>query len=143
MQKLTNLLFSKRRLTHLQNQLALQQDLLQKIRASLPSPLDQHCLGAIPRGETLILLVESSAWASRLRYLARELIKQLQQRQIRFKRIQVRVSVDRRPVQRRKTSRRAIPLSRENAQLLRCLAESLDDVQLSSALQRLSRHTTG
>ncbi|MGD8588212.1 MAG: DciA family protein [Chromatiales bacterium] len=143
MQKLTNLLFSKRRLNYLQNQLTLQEKLLQQVHACLPSPLDQHCLGAIPHGKTLILLAESSAWASRLRYLAGEILKQLKHREIRFERIQVRVSIERRLVQPKRPSRRALPLSRENAQLLRCLAESLDDAQLSSALQRLSRHTTG
>jgi hypothetical protein len=141
MKKLTKLLFSQGRLRDLQHQLAAQEQLLQQVRACLPSPLDRHCLGAIPRAEVLILLVESSAWASRLRYLASELLKQLRRRQIRFKRIQIRVSVDTLSLPIRKTSRRAIPLSSDNAKRLRDLAASMDDDQLRSALQRLSRHT--
>jgi hypothetical protein len=78
-----------------------------------------------------------------MRYLGRELLQQLQRRRIRFRRIQVRVSISRQPVPRKTISRRARPLSRENAQLLQALAESLDDDRLKSALQRLSRHSQG
>ena len=143
MQKLTNLLISKKRLSHLQHQLAIQEQLLIQVRESLPPPLDRHCIGAIPQGEELTLLVQSSAWASRIRYLSRELLKQLQRRQLRFKQVHIRVSIDTKPSERIKTSRRAKPLSTENAQLLRSLSETLDDDQLKPALQRLSRHTAG
>ena len=142
MRKFSSLLISKNRLTQLQDQLMVQENLLKRVRESLSAPLDQHCIGVIPRGEVLTLLVESSAWASRLRYLARDLLKQLHRRQIHFKRIQIRVSVDTKPLPRRKTSRRAVPLSRENAALLRCLARSMDEERLRAALQRLSRHTS-
>jgi len=143
MQNLTNLLIRKKKLAYLQNQLALQEHLLKQVRECLPSPLDQHCTGAIPRGEVLTLLVKTSAWASRLRYLGRDLLAQLQRRQIRFKRLHIKVSVEARLGKPSSTSRRATPLSRENAELLRSLGESQDDDQLKSALQRLSRHTIG
>ena len=142
MQKFANLLIYKKRFAYLQNQLGIQEQLLKQVRETLPSPLDQHCIRAIPQGEVLILLVESSAWASRLRYLGRELLKQLQRRKLRFHRVQVRVSMATRPARQNRSTRRALPLSSENAVLLRSLAESSDDDQLKSALLRLSRHTT-
>ena len=143
MQNITNLLIKKKKLSYIKHQLAIQEHLLKQVQECLPSPLDRHCISAIPRGEVLSLLVRSSAWASRLRYLSRELLEQLRHRQIRFKRIHIQVSVDTRLGKPTTTSRRAIPLSRESAELLRSVGESLDDEQLNAALQRLSRHTAG
>jgi len=141
MRKLDNLLISKKTFGYLQDQLALQELLLKQVREALPAPLSPHCSRAIPRGEVLILLVESSAWASRLRYAGRELLRQLQRRRLRFTRVQIRVTLDPRPLPPRTAGRRALPLSAQNAALLQNLAESVDDEGLKTALRRLSRHT--
>jgi len=141
MRKLDNLLISKKTFGYLQDQLALQELLLKQVREALPAPLAPHCSRAIPRGEVLILLVESSAWASRLRYAGRELLRQLQRRRLRFTRVQIRVTLDPRPLPPRTAGRRALPLSAQNAALLQNLAESVDDEGLKTALRRLSRHT--
>jgi hypothetical protein len=125
----------------LRDQLAAQTDLLNLVRDLLPATVSDHCIRAIPHPDTLTLLAESSAWASRLRYLSQELLQRLNKRQFHFKRIQVRVMVDAQSVSPTPTRRQPIPISVENAKLLRSLASSLGDNELKLALQRLSRHT--
>jgi hypothetical protein len=141
MQKISKLLISQKPFAHLGNQLAAQETLLNLVRDFLPAPVDQHCIKAIPHKDVLVLLAESSAWASRLRYLGQDLLQRLKNRQVHFKRIQIKISVIPKPSDRKKPLKQARLLTMENAKLLRCLAESMHDEELKLALQRLSQHT--
>ncbi len=118
---------------------ARQNSLLQQIRALLPKPLDAHCLAAVSRDSALVLYADSSAWASRLRFFSRNLIRELQQRgHSGIESIAIRVFI---PDHARKQKLRSKTLlSKENARLLRQTAESIGDPALGSALIRLSRH---
>ncbi len=118
---------------------AKQNSLLQQVRTLLPKPLDEHCLAAVPKEGSLVLYADSSAWASRLRFFARNLTRELQHRdQTGIERISVRIFIPdraRKPKPRSKTL-----LSKENAQLLQQTAESIGDPALGAALIRLSQH---
>ena len=50
-----------------------------KIKASLPTPLNQHCHVANLRENTLVIHTDSALWATRLRYMVSSLIQQWQQ----------------------------------------------------------------
>jgi hypothetical protein len=47
-------------------------------KASLPTPLNQHCHVANLRDKTLVIHAESNLWATRLRLLAPELLRRWQ-----------------------------------------------------------------
>ena len=64
-------------LRRLRSAVAAQEALLARIRAMLPGELAPHCVGATVDGHTLRLLADSAAWATRLRYLGRDLIRRL------------------------------------------------------------------
>lgn len=140
MQPIQRLLGSRQALTRLEARLTAQSRLLEQVRGLLEPALAQHCSGAILAGKTLTLLVAGPVWGSRLRYLAPQLERQLQQQGLGARRLRVRVvPPEGRPARRR--PRRARPLSANNAKLLRDTAAAVGDRQLGEALLRLSRHT--
>lgn len=141
MHSIHKLLISKKTFFHLNRQMEAQETLLKLVRSFLPVPIDQHCIMAIPHQDTLVLMVESSVWASRLRYLSKDLLEHLLNQQIRFKHIQVKVTVNTKPPLQTKQHRQVRCLTPENASMLRSLAESMDYGDLKLALQRLSQHT--
>lgn len=47
------------------------------MRALLPDDLAAHVTGAVLHGDTVVVLVDSAAWASRLRFHAPELVARL------------------------------------------------------------------
>ena len=111
--------------------------LLMQIQGELPQPLDQHCHAVLAKGPTLLLFTDSPAWASRLRFFARELGERLHRRGLRFGRITVRVLIFDPPQIARPAVARQ--LSSANAVLLHQVAESITDPQLRDALNRLSK----
>jgi hypothetical protein len=48
-----------------------------RVRALLPDELAAHVTGAVLHEDTVVVLVDSAAWASRLRFEAPELVKRL------------------------------------------------------------------
>ena len=115
-----------------------QHALLLQIRATLPHPLDLHCLAVVRDENRLLLYSDTSAWASRLRYITRNLGNQLRQQGLNVGKVTVRVSVGNRPKQPKRHSVRR--LSPDNAALIKQTAEGISDPNLSAALLRLSRH---
>ncbi|MES9844714.1 MAG: DciA family protein [Candidatus Sedimenticola sp. PURPLELP] len=115
-----------------------QQKLLIKIRALLPSPLNQHCHAVVTEERRIILYTDSSAWASRLRFFSKDLSTQLNQHGIRVEKVTIRVMIGNSP----KKTRHHTPrhLSRSNADLVVETADAISDPELSAALKRLSRH---
>jgi hypothetical protein len=104
----------------------------------LPLPLALHCTAAAVEQETLVLMVDSPAWATRLRLQSPNLIKALKDFQIKS------VAVKIQPLQKApETTPRARPkMSCDTANLLNYLAETTSDLKLKQALQRLARHTS-
>ena len=52
-------------------------DLTEALKSVLPEPLGAHVLSVNQRADTLVVLVDSSAWATRLRYLEGEIRSRL------------------------------------------------------------------
>mgnify|MGYP002713008998 CR=1 FL=1 len=112
--------------------------LLQQIRALIPSPLDTHCAAVVQKGSQLVIYVDSSTWASRLRFTARDLTRRLNSSGIATERVTVRVLVTSKPPERPHT--RTKRLSVENASLINQTAADITDEGLRNALIRLGRH---
>jgi hypothetical protein len=139
MQRIQKLLKAQGPLAQLKKQLAQQQTLLEQVRANLPSPLNEQLFSAVLNSRTLTLLVHSPVWASRLRYLAPQLLRQLRQQGLMVEQIRPRIvpaQGSRQPIQARKPA----ALSPNSAETLRQAADALDPGPLREALQRLSRH---
>jgi hypothetical protein len=142
MKPVNDLLNSARPLSWLSKKLAEQQSLLKQVRLLLPSPLDDHCSSAVLQNGKLVLLADSPVWASRLRYLSHNLQQQLGQKGFTIRRIQSKVSIPEDLVKQQQKTRPIRPLSQANADLLRSVAESMENQDLKNALLRLSRHKT-
>lgn len=112
--------------------------LLKRVRALIPPPLNTHCTAVVQKGAQLVLYVDSSTWASRLRFTTRELTRQLNTSGIATERITVRVLVGSRPPKRKRIQIRH--LSAENAFLINQTAAGIEDHDLSEALVRLGKH---
>ena len=128
-------------LSSLQARLTAQDTLKLRVQKLLPAPIDEQIENAVMHSRTLTLWVNSPVWASRLRYLAPQLLRQLKQEGIILDRIQPRIQVQevQRPFRRRPS--RKIQLSSGSAEVLRQTADALQDRPLREALMRLSRHT--
>ncbi|MEJ1383718.1 MAG: DciA family protein [Candidatus Sedimenticola sp. (ex Thyasira tokunagai)] len=116
-----------------------QQQLLQQVRSMLPEPLCEHCVGAVKSASRLLIYVDSSAWAGRLRFISRELTTKLNESGLRVERITVRVMLSPKP-RRQTENRRLRQLSADNASLIIETAEAIDDPELQAAMKRLARH---
>jgi hypothetical protein len=124
-------------LRRLRSAVAAQEALLARIRAMLPGELAPHCVGATVDGHTLRLLADSAAWATRLRYLGRDLIRRLRADAIAVSAVEVRLlpSDARAEPVRRRTARP----SDSAAVCLEQTADGIGDPALRAALQRLGR----
>lgn len=125
-------------LAQLRQQLKAQETLTEEVRKLLPAPLNQQLQGAVINARRLTLLVNSPVWASRLRYLAPQLQRQLHQNGLAVDQIVPRIVPERGKAPTRRHAR-ARPLSAQNAELLRQTAESLEPGPLQEAMLRLSR----
>ncbi|MEJ2452557.1 MAG: DciA family protein [Candidatus Thiodiazotropha sp.] len=139
MRSIQKLLNAQGTLTQLHKQLAQQERLAQQVRALLPSPLDEQLLAAVLNGRVLSLLVSSPVWASRLRYLAPQLLRQLRQQGLPVEQLRPRILPARSDAKRPARHHRP-GLSPESANVLRQAADALEAGPLQEALRRLSRH---
>jgi hypothetical protein len=116
------------------------QGLLQQIKGMLPAPMNEHCVGLVAKPDQLILYADSSAWASRLRYFSRDLAEKLQNKQIYFNNIYIKIALDNRQKTKKPSSRRTKLLSTKESEHLQRVADHTSDPELRAALIRLSRH---
>lgn len=120
--------------------LASHAELEQRLLSRLPTPLRDHCRVGCIRNNTLIILVDSAAWATRLRFLAPQLVNQLSRDgSVTLSKLEVRIRPQNGPAGSPPAVRTASGLSAENAALITSLARSVGDEKLSRALQRLAR----
>ncbi len=112
----------------------------QRVRKLLPEPLASQCQPGNVSNDTLFLYVGSPVWATRLRYLAPELTRELQRQPEtrRIRRIHIVVQPDA-LIHRRESTATPRRLSRRNAELLRHAAEAAPTTRLSAALLRLAQ----
>ena len=110
-----------------------------RVAAELEPDLRTHLIAALDKEQVLVLYVDSSAWASRIRFVTRILRAKLTKAGMCFDKIKVRVQLQSLPQQApNKTPKRG--LSNANAAVIRQLADCIDDQSLGGALRRLASH---
>ena len=117
------------------------QQLNTKIVAQLPETLSKHCFVMNFKNQVLTLGTTSSAWAARLRFVAPDLLKQLEcQHSLNCQSIQIRVIPQGDPIAPTASGER-MKLSLGNASLLAKTAKTIDHPELKEALFRLAANT--
>ena len=111
-----------------------QNALLNQIRRLLPADLALHCRAAQVREGRLVLHVDSPVWATRLRYLAPELLSQLRPEHTALTAVTVRVLVERASCG---PLKRTAQHSTIAASIIHDSAEDTKHPQLRAALERL------
>lgn len=137
MRRIDNLLGHAEPLRRLSAALARQRALLAAVADVLPAELAAHCVSATLDGAELRLLVDSPAWATRLRYLGNDLRRTLRSRW-RIDSVTVQVEPARQPPAGRPA--RKVVLSAAAADAIAGAASAIEDTALRQALLRLSRH---
>lgn len=109
------------------------------LQQTIPSPLNEHCHIANLRHTTLVMHVDSSLWASQLRYLLPNLMEQWQQETNlpEIEKVEIKVRFIHQPT--RRYTHHPI-LSEQSESLLRDTAEQVSHPKLKSALLKLARH---
>lgn len=109
------------------------------VRTRLEPAAATHVAGAVVNGSTLVVLVDSPAWAARLRYLATGLLHDLRGLPAGAALAAVRVQVAVTPADPKRPPPRPSRLSPAAADFLRHVAESTGDPELRSTFAKLSR----
>ena len=87
------LLLDRPTLSRIEQDVSEQQTLLNLIRQCLPDDLAAHCVGARVQDQRLVLHMDSPVWASRVRYLAKQLLSLLDRQYPELREIKVRLLV--------------------------------------------------
>ena len=113
------------------------------VREFLPAPLNQHCQVANIRDQQLILIADSSAWATMLHYQTNSLLQHLKKQpgMEHICNIRTRTSPQNHTNSDVKPSIDRLPQS--TAVLIGDLADSMSNPALKKALLRLARHSEG
>lgn len=123
------------------------QRLTRLLREQLDETLAPHCYIGNLEPNYLTILVDSAAWASRLRFESSQLPDKLRSVHPAFARlehIKVKIITDLR-AEAPKTDSQDVHrphLNFENAQIINSLADSIEDTDLQDALHRLARRVT-
>ena len=114
--------------------------LTQILRQQLQPDLAPHCYIGNLEQDYLVILVDSAAWASKLRFCAQSLMTQLNRAHHSFANVErLRVKILNQSVQRAEPVFQKPQMNKENAQGLNTLADSVDDPGLQAALSRLAK----
>jgi hypothetical protein len=105
----------------------------------LPSPLNQECRLINLRGSTLVIGASSPVWAARVRFQTSRLIAAIR-RDLPFAVRKVQVKVLNAPPEQNASTKRAVRLSPNTAELLLQTARDINHPKLSAALSRLAAH---
>ena len=131
-----HLLQDKPTLNHLEHEINAQRALLAEIRRLLPGELAAHCVSARLHGQRLVLHTDSPVWASRLRFMASELLSLLENRDRSLREIKIKLLPARSPGTKRRAPARR---SHTAGDIVADSAEHVESAALREALQRLSR----
>lgn len=107
--------------------------MLEEVTRQLPPAIRSHCLGARLDGDTLVVLADCAAWATRLRYALPSILPGLGARK---SRVRVMPLEQRRP----KPVRERPRMPSGAAAVLAQTAETTDDPELAAVLRRLAAH---
>jgi hypothetical protein len=108
----------------------------------IPEQLQQHIKPLNISGNTLVLLVDSPAWKSRLRFLLPDLEKKLQQRtagKINHITIKIIPDPDRHTGKTISPKNARAPLSSKSQAIINSLADNMDESKLKTSLLRLGQ----
>ena len=130
-----HLLKDKPALKRLELEISTQKALLDQIRLLLPDDLRNHCVASQKREQLLILHTDSPVWATRLRYLAPQLITLMKPGDPSLRGIKVKLVLTRSPRHRKLPSARHSDFA---AAIIHDSAEDTKQPQLREALERLS-----
>ena len=104
------------------------------LKKQLPAELGQHCTAINRQGQTLVISVDAAVWATKLRFLTRQLTRATGASQVRI-RVSTPQSVTQRP------AKKAAPQPRRSSTAVATLdhaARHQPDEQIRQALQRLA-----
>jgi hypothetical protein len=130
-----HLLKDKPTLKLLELEISAQKALLTEVRSLLPADLAGHCVAARVHDRQLVLHADSAVWATRLRYLAPQLLSLLQPRHPTLREIKPRLLHGRAP---RPARRRPARRSDGAAAIIHDSAQDTKQAPLREALIRLS-----
>lgn len=115
--------------------------LTQQLRQSLPPQCDGHYHVANIRRDTLVIITDSPVWTTRLRQLAPDIVKLVQQAGARgIRHVNVVSRVNYQPPKRPPVPRIRRSLSQASRDIIDSSAESISDEGLKRALKKLARH---
>jgi len=115
-------------------------ELLDAVRAQLPTPLREHCLDVSIAEDCMTLFLDAPAWATRIRFLADDIIASLSLTRITRIRTQIRVDQPKKPAADEKT-KQARGLTASAARHLLDAAEDMEDPTLRETFRRFAlRH---
>lgn len=129
------LLKDKPTFKRLELEISAQKALLNRVRRFLPDDLGSHCVAAQMREHQLVLHTDSPVWATRLRYVAPQLVSLLKTEDPSLCGIKVKLILT------RSSPRRRLPAAQHSDFAAAIIHESAEDTkqpQLREALKRLS-----
>ena len=114
------------------------------LRRHLDDQLAKHCYVGNIQKPILTILVDSASWATRLRFVAPDLIGKLSEDNQAFKdieRINIKILT---PSQEKADAaqKQGPQMNPDNARGIRSLAETIEDPDLQRALNKLARHVS-
>jgi len=109
-----------------------------KLHSIIDKSLKNHCVTANFSDGILVLLTDSPAWISRLRYQIPSLLNQLQQLPEFTGLIQIKLRIQPKYVERKKRHLHREPISAIAASCLSTLADSVEDNDLETVLRQLA-----
>jgi len=113
-----------------------------RLHSILDNTLKNHCNIANFSDGELILLTDSPAWISRLRYQIPSLLKHLQQLPEFNGLIQIKLRIQPKYVERKKRQLHREPISKVAAGCLSTLADSVQDKELETVLRQLASRSS-
>jgi hypothetical protein len=141
--RIDRLLFARRkrsRLSRLLEQSALRDAWSAQLRALLPADTREHCEVATVQGPVLTILVQNAAWATRLRFMLPELLRELN-RLSDFGGVRdIQIRIARHPTAVGQSMESQLTARPPDAVALEGLASTLGPGELQAAILRLSRH---
>ena len=109
------------------------------VRSALPGEVAGHCRGAVVTADEVTLFVDSPAWATRLRYLAPSLLRQLAAANIGVRHCRIRVLPPGDHAEPVRPPSRQTPITAAATAAVKSAAASTESSDLATALRRLAR----
>ena len=117
-------------------------ELNQYLSDILPLKLAKHCKIANFTGDELVLVVDNSTWATRIRYMSPDLVEKFREipelQQINSIKTIIRADIKKDNKQQEEATKPQ--LSKENAQFILSVAKNIKDKKLKEALLRLAEN---